>query len=156
MNNSVKARLLSSFDLFEGSNAERLKNWNEGWTMFADHPWSGVGIGNYSFHLDPTLPYRAPVYAHNLYLDLGAEMGMLALLSWVLLIAVTLWQLYRASLRTKNRALSFLAIGLIGALVWYSVHSFFDTSLFAPNILMALVAILSLSVLLIRRVKEEG
>ncbi len=152
----VLARFVSSFDLAEGSNVERMKNWRQGWEAFLDNFLSGVGIGNYSFYLDPTAAYRTPVYAHNLYLDLGAELGAFALLAWVLLIAVTIYELYCASRKASDRALSYLASGLIGSLVWYSVHSFFDTSIYAPNILAMLTVVLSLSAMLIRCVKTEN
>lgn len=155
VSSSILTRFLSSFDLTEGSNLERMKNWQQGLGTFADNFLRGVGIGNYSFYLDPTTAYRTPVYAHNLYLDLGAEMGVFALLVWVLLLVVTSYELYVASSRTKDPALSCLALGLVGSLVWYSVHSFFDTSIYAPNILSVLVVILSLSVLVIRCVKME-
>jgi O-antigen ligase len=150
---AIATRFLSSFDPAEGSNAERLKNWTQGWNIFSSHFLGGVGLGNYSLYLDPTLAYRAPVYAHNLYLDLGAEMGVFALLVWVLLVGVTIWELYRASKTTADRTLSFLSLGFIGSLTWYSIHCFFDDSFFAPNILSVLVVILSLSVLLIQEVK---
>lgn len=152
---SVVLRFFSSFDLSEGSNMERLKNWREGWNAFADNIFRGVGIGNYSFYLDPTLPYRTPVYAHNLYLDLGAEMGIFALLAWVLLIGVAVRDLYSASRRSSDKLITYLSLGLIGSLVWYSVHSFFDTSIYAPNILAVLMVILSLAVMAVRIVKVE-
>lgn len=152
---SILNRFLSSFDLAEGSNMERIKNWRQGFDTFADNFFTGVGIGNYSFYLDPTTAYRTPIYAHNLYLDLGAELGVFALLFWVLLIGVTVCELYAAGRRTADKTLSYLAPGLIGSLVWYSAHSFFDTSIYAPNILAMLVVIISLSVMVIRCVKME-
>jgi O-antigen ligase len=155
VNSSIASRFLSSFDFAEGSNVERMKNWRQGWEVFSDNLLTGVGIGNYSFYLDPTVAYRTPIYAHNLYLDLGAELGALALLAWVFLIMATVGDLYAASRKTADRLVSYLALGLIGSLVWYSVHSFFDTSIYAPNILAIFTVILSLSVMVIRRVKLE-
>ncbi len=152
---SIAARFLSSFDLTEGSNVERIKNWRQGAEILSDNLLTGVGIGNYSFYLDPTTPYRTPIYAHNLYLDLGAELGVFALLTWLFLVAVTIYELLIASRRTSDKALSCLALGLVGSWVWYSVHSFFDTSIYAPNILAMLLVILSLSVMVVRCVKKE-
>lgn len=155
ISSSILSRFLSSFDSSEGSNVERLKNWRQGWETFSDNIFQGVGIGNYSYYLDPTLGYRTPVYAHNLYLDLGAELGVFALIAWVLLIIVTICELYAASKATKDRVTSYLSLSFIVSLAWYSVHSFFDTSIYAPNILAMLVVILSLSVMTIREVKSE-
>ena len=96
-------------------------------------------------YLYPTIEYRTPVYAHNLYLDIGAEMGVFALVVWLLLIVVTIWQLYRVSRKAKNELQRALALGLIGSLVWFSAHSFFDTSIYSPTILAVFVIILSLA-----------
>lgn len=155
ISSSVLTRFLSSFNLEEGSNVERIKNWQQGFNMFSDNCLWGVGIGNYSLFLDPTVAYRTPIYAHNLYLDLGAELGIFALISWLLLIVITIYELYMASKYTSDKLLACLALGLIGSLVWYSAHSFFDTSLYAPNILAMFVVILSLAVLVIRCAKME-
>jgi putative inorganic carbon (HCO3(-)) transporter len=157
VDSSVFSRFLSIFNLKEGSNTERLKNWGEGYRVFSDNILSGVGIGNYSYYLDPLLSYRDPVYAHNLYLDLGAEMGIFALTVWGLLIVSTIWQLYKVSRNSDNDFLSFLSVGLIGSLVWFSVHAFFDTPIYSPQILSIFLIIISISVLVVRcdRMKLE-
>ena len=145
---SVLNRFLSSFNFNEGSNTERLKNWNQGYEMFANNFLFGVGIGNYSIEINPTIEYRSPVYAHNLYLDIGAEMGIFALIVWVLLIIVTIWQLYKVSKKTENNFFRVLSSGLIGSLVWFSAHSFFDTPIYSPTILAIFTVIISLSVII--------
>lgn len=157
VDSSVFSRFLSIFNLKEGSNTERLKNWGEGYGIFSDNILSGVGIGNYSYYLDPLLSYRDPVYAHNLYLDLGAEMGVFALIVWALLIVFTIRQLYKVSRNSDNDFLSFLSVGLIGSLAWFSVHAFFDTPIYSPQILSIFLVIISISVLVVRcdRMKIE-
>jgi O-antigen ligase len=82
-------------------------------------------------------------------------MGILTLLAWVLLVLVTICELYRASKKTNDKPISYLALGLIGSLVWYSVHSLFDDSFFSPVILSVLVVIISLATLVIRYVKMK-
>ena len=149
-NQSIVNRFLSSFDFNEGSNIERIKNWDQGYKMFADNFLTGVGIGNYSIYLYPTVEYRTPIYAHNLYLDIGAEMGILALLIYLALIGTTIWQLFKTGKRSKDVFMRALSFGLIGSLVWFSVHSFFDTAIYSPTILMVLVIIISLSVMTIK------
>ncbi len=145
---SVASRFLSSFNFNEGSNTERIKNWSQGYEMFADNFLFGVGIGNYSLEINPTISYRTPVYAHNLYLDIGAEMGIFALIIWVILIIVTICQLYKASKNSKNGFSKAVSIGLIGSLVWFSVHSFFDTPIYSPTILAIFVVIISLAAII--------
>lgn len=147
---SIINRFLSSFDFDEGSNTERIKNWNQGYEMFADNFLTGVGIGNYSIYLYPTAEYRTPIYAHNLYLDLGAEMGIFVLLVWLALIVITIWQLFETGKRYKDAFSCALSFGLIGSLIWFSAHSFFDTAIYSPTILAIFVVIISVSVMIIK------
>jgi putative inorganic carbon (HCO3(-)) transporter len=63
---------------------ERLAHWQAGWDMFSEHPWLGVGIGNY----EPVYPaYALPRWdeplghAHNYYLNIAAETGILGILT---------------------------------------------------------------------------
>jgi len=149
-NQSIVNRFLSSFDFNEGSNIERIKNWNQGYKMFADNFFTGVGIGNYSIYLYPTVEYRTPIYAHNLYLDIGAEMGIFALLVWLLLIGITIWQLFKTGKRSKDAFSRALSFGLIGSLIWFSAHSFFDTPIYSPTILAIFVVIISLAVMIVK------
>ncbi len=149
-NQSILNRFLSSFDFNEGSNTERIKNWSQGWEVFNDNFFIGVGIGNYSAYLYPTAEYRTPIYAHNLYLDIGAEMGIFALFVWLALIGTTIWQLFRTGKKSKDVFLRALSFGLIGSLIWFSLHSFFDTAIYSPTILAIFVIIVSLSVMTIQ------
>ncbi|MEA2098344.1 MAG: O-antigen ligase family protein [Patescibacteria group bacterium] len=148
-NQSIVNRFLSSFNFNEGSNTERIKNWSQGYEMFADNFLTGVGIGNYSIYLYPTAGYRTPIYAHNLYLDIGAEMGIFALLVWLILIGITIWQLFKTGKRTEDIFIRALSFGLIGSLIWFSAHSFFDTAIYSPTILTIFVVIISLSMMVI-------
>ena len=152
---SVVNRFLSSFNFNEGSNTERLKNWNQGYEMFANNFLFGVGIGNYSLEINPTIEYRTPVYAHNLYLDIGAEMGIFALIVWVFLIAITISQLYKVNKNSNDELLKVVSIGLIGSFVWFSVHSLFDTPIYSPTILGIFMVVVSISVMIFVETKHN-
>jgi O-antigen ligase len=123
--------------------------------VFSDNLFTGVGIGNYSIYLYPTAEYRTPIYAHNLYLDIGAEMGVFALIIWLVLIAITVWQLYKASRDGDDAQIRILALGLIGSLLWFSVHSFFDTPIYSPTVLAIFMIIISLSVMTVKAVSSK-
>jgi len=145
-NQSVANRFFSSFDSNEGSNTERMENWSQGWEIFNDNILTGVGIGNYSLAVDPIADYRTPIYAHNLYLDIGAEMGVFALIVWIMLIGVTIYQLFKLSRSANDNFTRSVSLGLIGSFVWFSAHSFFDTPIYSPTILAAFMIIVSISV----------
>lgn len=138
-------RFISSFDISEGSNSERLKNWGQGFEMFTDNFLSGVGIGNYSYELKPSAGYRTPIYAHNTYLDIGAEMGVFSLLIWLALFAVSIIQLYNFSKRSSSDIERALSLGLISSFIWFSAHSFFDTAIYSPTVLSVLMVVLAIT-----------
>jgi len=113
----------------------RAWDWWVGWEMFKDHPITGVGLGNYKISFTP---YKAIFFAtprgadygfyipraaqaHNEYVQIAAELGIVGLLALAgLLIAlpVTLWKRIR---RNKDEAdrfdLLLLSVGAAAFLV---------------------------------------
>lgn len=140
----IADRFYSSFDFEEGSNMGRLEMWQEAGQAGLGHLWQGVGLGNYSLMVDPVLGYRSPITAHNLYLDIFSEMGVFALVVWLILILGTIGQLFW-KMRNVKQEQRYLCLGLIGSLVYFSVHSFFETAIYSPIILALLMIILGLS-----------
>jgi hypothetical protein len=137
----IAARFYSTFNLAEGSNVGRLEMWQQAGQLGLEHLWWGLGLGNYSLAVDPSFGYRNPMTAHNLYLDLFSEIGILAVVVWLILILGTIGQLFR---KLKNNPSSLFSLGLIGSLVYFLVHSFFETAIYNPVILAVLMVILGL------------
>ena len=123
--------------------------WQQAGLAGWERPWQGVGLGNYSLLVDPDFGYRNPITAHNLYLDIFSEIGIFALIVWLVLILGTIGQLFwriRITERSDfNKGRIIIRIGLIGSLVYFSVHSFFETSIYHPSVLALLMIILGLS-----------
>lgn len=134
--NIIAQRLVSSFNLKEGSNAERYKNWVQAADMTQDHPWGGVGLGNYARTVDPTAADRSSIYAHNLFLDIAAETGILNAIVFLFLLLISIWR------NIRNGGM--LNLGLASGLVAFFVHSIFDTALYSPQVLTILLIIIAL------------
>jgi len=151
----ISDRFYSSFDISEGSNVGRLEMWQQAGQTGLEHFWQGVGLGNYSLVVDATSGYRNPITAHNLYLDLFSEVGFFALLVWLIVILGTIGQLFWKLARTKklNKEQKYIFIGLIGSLVYFLAHSFFETSIYSPVVLAVLMVILGMTTVVI---KSEG
>jgi len=134
----ITQRLASSFDLKEGSNAERYKNWVQAVEMIRDYPLGGVGLGNYARTVDPRLggADRSSIYAHNLFLDIAAESGILNAIIFLFLILVAIWKNVKYN--------SMLNLGLAAGLVAFMVHSIFDTALYSPQVLTLFLIIIAL------------
>ena len=133
----VTGRFVSSFDAQEGSNQGRLLNWKQAASVIAFHPL-GVGIGMYSLSIKPDANYREPIYAHNLYLDIAAELGIpaaLVFISFLFFIFKSFWQAAR-----KNQ---FFAAG-IASLAIFSVHSLVENPLYSVHVLPLLLILAAL------------
>ena len=107
---------------------ERMAHWQSALAMWTDHPWLGVGIGNYepayARYALPLWPH-ALGHAHNYYLNVAAESGLLGLLAYLLLWSLALLAAWRAVRRANGWSFG-LALGVLGVLVHLSVHNVFD------------------------------
>lgn len=135
--NPISIRLLSSFNLKEGSNEGRLEMWKKAGDVTRDYPLFGVGIGNYPLTVKPTADYREPIYAHNTYLDISAETGVINALVWISLLSFSIVTFMRKS--KEDLLYFFLAVSLL----IFSVHSIFETGLYSPAVLSLVLIVLS-------------
>ena len=74
------------------ANSERVAHWFAGVRMFLDHPFLGVGIGNYEPAYPPYAPgiFVIPLgHAHNYFINIAAEAGLFGLLAFILFIIAT-------------------------------------------------------------------
>jgi len=134
---------------------ERLAHWQAAWEMFADHPWLGVGIGNYAAAYPAyALPgWEDPLgHAHNYYLNILAEAGLGGLAAYLVLVASFFWLAWRSWAATKGfwRA---AVVGILGLLVAFSVHNLFD-NLYVQGLNIHLGIILGMAEVIGRR--EDG
>lgn len=133
---------------------ERLAHWQAALAMAEDHPWLGVGFGNYEpAYADYALinwPYPLG-HAHNYYLNLLAETGVLGLLAYLGLWTAVFWQTIRVIRRADGWQRG-VALGLLGVWVTLTTHHLVD-KLYVNNIYIQLGALFGLLQLLDRRLK---
>ena len=65
---------------------QRLKLYRGGIKMFISNPLIGVGIGNFIVWSTRYTGLMMALYAHNIFLHIGAETGIVGLLSFVLIL----------------------------------------------------------------------
>jgi O-antigen ligase len=112
---------------------ERMAHWQVAWYMLLDHPLLGVGVGNYpAAYDDYALPgwREALGHAHNYYLNMAAEAGVLGLAA-LLLLLVSVFRTLARGLRAQPAG-SFarsLLVGLLGSFIVLCVHNLFDNLL---------------------------
>lgn len=120
------------------TSTERTNRWNDGLEIISDNPVLGVGYRNWRPYYAAHYPHRsAHGYSHNIFVDAGAELGLMGLLGFLALIAAT----FRLNWRSRrllrgppgqDRFLYMMAYGLDGALVGYLASGFFVSVLFYP------------------------
>ncbi|TDI98455.1 MAG: hypothetical protein E2O76_07965 [Caldithrix sp.] len=134
---------------------QRLKILKGGVAMFFDHPLFGVGVGNFLTHskiYTNTLIHRV---AHNSYLEVAAETGILGITFFLALLFMTLKKLRTCwkYLESINSKYYYYPLGIMIGLIGFMVHALFlseqyNVSLF---IVFALSAIISNIILSSRR-----
>ncbi len=135
---TVSQRFVSAFNLKEGSNAERIKNWKQATEIVFSHPLFGVGPGNYAVQIDPTAGEQSSIYAHNTFLDVAAETGIINGMAFMLLIFISI-----AHAIKKGNALGF---GLAAGLVYFLVHTIFDTPIWSPQVMTMFLLVLAMGI----------
>jgi O-antigen ligase len=135
---------------------ERFAHWQAALAMFRDNFWTGVGFGAYEPAYPPYALINWPYalgHAHNYYLTIAAETGVIGLVAYTALWIVVYWQTWRATRDTHGLAKG-SAIGLLGAWTHLSVHSLLD-NLYVNNVHLQIGVMLGILVYLVRRPEPE-
>jgi len=129
---------------------ERMAHWQAALEMWRARFWLGVGFGcyepAYSAYRLINWPF-ALGHAHNYYLNMLAETGLLGLVAYLLFLGSVFWGLWRASRRLAGWQRG-LTLGLVAAWAHFAVHSLVD-NLLVNNVHLHLGALLALSAWLI-------
>jgi len=100
----------------------RISYWQDTLKIVKEHPFSGVGLGN--FYL------RKSLFAHNSYLQLWAEAGVFAFLSYLGIIFLFLKKSWEKIKKGYNGYSSGIFIGGLS----FIIHNLIDFSFFSPQV----------------------
>jgi O-antigen ligase len=170
------ASLVGSLRLFDARNAditpanfavvERMAHLQAAWHMIEQYPLLGVGPGNYS-HAYETPPragaapisvrpwYESRGHAHNYYLHIAAEAGLLGLVAYLILLGALALQALRAVRRARGWFWRGVATGGAGVVAAVAVHNLFE-NLHVLNMGLQLAVIWALLVLAEQRVSAPA
>ena len=93
--------------------------------MFQDHPFWGVGIGNFISHSKDYSKIIQGMVAHNSYLHIATELGIVGLILFLSIFGVTIRSLINLWRRLKKTRFAYYPLGLLFGLSGFMVHSLF-------------------------------
>jgi O-antigen ligase len=129
----------------QGGGSGRTSLWTVGWRMVEAHPVRGVGTGNFpvsSVHylLRPGVVQRTekilekPDVAHNTYLQIQTELGLVGLLFFLGIVVASLTSLAQAAREFRRRndeSMEIVARGVFVALVGLLAADFFISEMYS-------------------------
>jgi len=131
-------RAKSITDLEELSVKSRMGIWKASLQSILKHPVLGVGIGNYPVVLDEDVSAaKKGASAHNLYLDVASEMGLLGLIA----LLVIFWEILRKSWKNRKEIYSLVFTFFF---VWILIYNLFDVVLLNDKVLLFFMVALAL------------
>lgn len=115
-----------------GSVSGRMEIWSRALFMLQDFPFTGVGMGTFGQVVDlfyplGTQPVGIP-HAHNLFLQIGVDLGYPGLVCWLLLLLASTaaaWKAYRS----PDRAIQPAGAALLAAFAILCAHGLVDAVL---------------------------
>lgn len=134
------------------ANIERLAHWQAAVNMGREYPFFGVGAGNYQAAYDAfrLIDWDESLgHAHNYYLNVFAETGIIGLaayLSLIMFVLVAMWRLRSH----PDQSVYYLSVGLAGSWVYLLIHSLTD-NLYVNNLFLHIGAILGVLAVLYRQ-----
>jgi len=143
-------RFASMLDLQQGSTFFRLELWRSSLALIREHPWFGVGPGNFleAYRTRYVLPSAWQEFnlehPHNVYLDHWTRLGLLGVLAGLAVqVAFFKAQSPKPKSQRSRPEASSISLGLAGSMAALLAHGLVDNTLFFPD--LALVFFLTLA-----------
>jgi O-antigen ligase len=128
----VRDRVASIVDVGNFSNYDRLCMIEAGWRMARERPILGHGPEmvreRYPIYRHHTAPRHWVPHLHNNFIQIAAEMGLVAMGAFVWLMAMAVWKAFRGYRRERRvrSGNSDLYLWAFGALIAFNVAGIFE------------------------------
>ena len=128
---NIYDRLYDSFQsLLSGTGDQRIYIWKNALDMFRLRPLTGVGIGQYPIYYKiyegAPVKYRIFTHAHNIYLHILAELGLIGL-------CIFLWLIYKiikfTIINYNNIKNDVVLFALLASLIGFMIQELFEFSI---------------------------
>jgi O-antigen ligase len=127
---------------------DRLVIWRDAWTMIRGHLLFGQGLGTFQWTFPAFETTRADLparYAHNDYLQVLAEMGIIGL-ALSLLVLLLAWRTAAQSFRSSaDPFVRAMGLALLGCLTATALQEITDFGLYIPGVALAFAFLLGIN-----------
>lgn len=112
----------------------RLEIWERACYMIKDFPFTGIGMGSFTQVADALYPFTIADpgtinHAHNLFLQIGADLGVVGLLAWIAIFVIHLFQAWKCRLnaiKLNQPLMAAAGFALTGSLLVMAIHGMTD------------------------------
>jgi len=145
----LRERLRSFFIFTDTSSIDRKIIWQAGWKMFLSKPWLGVGLGAFMFNFKKFVVENYPsgiVYAHNCYLQMASEIGIIGLLTFLSILFSFFYHGIKILNTHDKNYFWYILLASQAAIVGYCVQMGVDTILYSLDLGMLFWLIMGIGV----------
>jgi len=112
--------------------------------MISQHPFIGVGVNTFSKNYGKyrtaaaEARYKTPetIYAHNSFLQMGGEMGLLGLGTFLIFLFFVLKSIWLAFKKNRDPFLRALSVSVFAAIIAYLINGLTESSLYYARLVM--------------------
>lgn len=128
--NILKERIVSIVDTEEVSNKGRIYIWKNSIKSIVENPLLGVGINNFPVILKESITKtKAGSSAHNIYLNVAAEIGIFGLLVFLLMVYVVLFEMWRVYRFQNDIAIKAFIFSSFLIFLWMLIYTNTDVAI---------------------------
>ncbi len=119
----------------DGSARSRLQIWRGGLQMVSDYPWLGVGFGLFPLIAPRYAAMERNMDAHNTYLLVAGEMGIPALIVFVIILGLILLNAAWLERRSRDPLVRSLGLGMASGTCALLASNMFGSRMNAPDLI---------------------
>lgn len=112
----------------------RCRFWQDAFEMARENPWTGSGLNTYTEFLNAHPDTFKGYYAHNCYLQMAVEIGFVGVAFYILMLIFFFIRIGRDLLQVRDPLLCAVGGGAASGVLAFSIHAFFDTTMYSVQL----------------------
>lgn len=147
---TILNRILSIFNFKDSSTSYRMKLWKITREVIQDHPLAGVGLGHKSFKtIFETYIRSMPIFhAHNTYLEMLAETGVVGFLTFIYCIIITFVNILKSAIKSEDKFIFLTGAAIIASGAGILIQGIFEHVIYINKIIILLWVFYAISAIL--------